>query len=267
MSGELRERAERHCRVVTVRNRDGRGGCNDRQRRAREHAVSFTRTARSGVHRRRVRAAQCAPLLAHRDRERHAAAPADPARPRWRCAAGRPGRGDGASREGGTVTVRNPCLSGGAIEIFLEPVLPAPRVPWPATPRSSWPPEPRPRARIGDRRRAGHRGRGPLPRPADLALVVAVTGRTRSRSGGPGSSRPAGHRALASPSVPWPCQPSSAPRVSPRSWCDALDAPVGIDIAARTPGEIALSILARIIAVRRRAPVGAPASAVDPSAA
>ena len=30
--------------------------------------------------------------------------------------------------EDGAVTVRNPCLSGGAIEIFLEPVLPAPRV-------------------------------------------------------------------------------------------------------------------------------------------
>ena len=30
--------------------------------------------------------------------------------------------------EDGTVTVQNPCLSGGAIEVFLEPVLPAPRV-------------------------------------------------------------------------------------------------------------------------------------------
>ena len=45
---------------------------------------------------------------------------------------------------------------------------------------------------------------------------------------------------------------------------DALDAPAGIDIGARTPAEIALSILARIIAVRRSAPVRAPASAVDP---
>ena len=32
------------------------------------------------------------------------------------------------SDEDGTVTVQNPCLSGGAIEVFLEPVLPAPRV-------------------------------------------------------------------------------------------------------------------------------------------
>ena len=28
----------------------------------------------------------------------------------------------------GTATVQNPCLSGGAIEVFLEPVLPAPRI-------------------------------------------------------------------------------------------------------------------------------------------
>ena len=31
-------------------------------------------------------------------------------------------------REEGAVTVTNHCLSGGAIEVFLEPVLPAPRV-------------------------------------------------------------------------------------------------------------------------------------------
>ena len=31
-------------------------------------------------------------------------------------------------RDEGSVTVRNPCLSGGAIEVFLEPTLPAPRV-------------------------------------------------------------------------------------------------------------------------------------------
>jgi xanthine dehydrogenase accessory factor len=32
------------------------------------------------------------------------------------------------STEEGSVTVKNTCLSGGAIEVFLEPVLPAPRV-------------------------------------------------------------------------------------------------------------------------------------------
>ena len=45
---------------------------------------------------------------------------------------------------------------------------------------------------------------------------------------------------------------------------EAIETPAGIDIGARTPAEIALSILARIVAVRRSAAVQAPASAVDP---
>src|SRR4051794_19183364 len=35
---------------------------------------------------------------------------------------------DGAPAQEGAVTVQNPCLSGGALEIFLEPHLPSPRV-------------------------------------------------------------------------------------------------------------------------------------------
>src|SRR4051794_41928923 len=38
-----------------------------------------------------------------------------------------PGEVAGASEEG-AVTVANPCLSGGSVEIFLEPRVPAPRV-------------------------------------------------------------------------------------------------------------------------------------------
>ena len=40
----------------------------------------------------------------------------------------RRGPAEAASREEGAVTVANHCLSGGAIEVFLEPALPAPRV-------------------------------------------------------------------------------------------------------------------------------------------
>ena len=36
--------------------------------------------------------------------------------------------GEEVSREDGAVTVQNPCLSGGAIEVFLEPILRAPRI-------------------------------------------------------------------------------------------------------------------------------------------
>ncbi len=39
-----------------------------------------------------------------------------------------PGTGREIPVEDGAVTAQNPCLSGGSIEIFLEPVLPAPRL-------------------------------------------------------------------------------------------------------------------------------------------
>ena len=39
-----------------------------------------------------------------------------------------PGEDTPQSTEEGAVTVANPCLSGGAVEIFLEPRVPAPRV-------------------------------------------------------------------------------------------------------------------------------------------
>ncbi len=46
---------------------------------------------------------------------------------------------------------------------------------------------------------------------------------------------------------------------------ELIDVPAGIDIGARTAAEIALSILAKIVAVRRAAPA-APASAPAPLA-
>ena len=101
--------------------------------------------------------------------------------------------------EEGAVTVENPCLSGGAIEIFLEPV-----VPRAAGARGG---------RHADRRRrwCGSEPSWALdavavagdelePRPDDLALVVAAHGRdelhalrTRPRSG-PALRRPGGQR-------------------------------------------------------------------------
>jgi xanthine dehydrogenase accessory factor len=170
--------------------------------------------------------------------------------------------------EEGAVTVANPCLSGGSVEIFLEPRVPAPRV-----------------LVVGETPIAAAladlgtplgfavtqaTGADADPRPDDAALVVASHGRgeepaleTALRLGIPYvgliASRRRGAAVLASLDV------SDEQRARVRT-------PAGLDIGARTAPEIALSVLAEIVQERRAGqrphPVAAgstgPASAVDP---
>jgi len=156
---------------------------------------------------------------------------------------------DGVS-EDGAMTVQNPCLSGGAIEVFLEPVLPAPRV-----------------LVVGDTPIAGAVRRlgaelgldvvrvedGVLePASDDLALVVAAHGRDELHTL---------RRGLESglPYVGLVASPKRGAGVLAELRADGvgeallelIDVPAGLDLGARTPAEIALSILARIVAVRR----------------
>lgn len=173
------------------------------------------------------------------------------------------GAGDAAevSREDGAVTVQNPCLSGGAIEVFLEPILRAPRI-----------------LVEGDTpiARALHRmgpelglevvavGEEFEVRSDDLALVVAGHGREEL-----GALRRGLDAAL-----PYIALVASRRRGQgvigelrgdgvPDPMLERIDTPAGLDIGARTPAEVALSILARIVAVRRGK--SAPATtAVDP---
>jgi xanthine dehydrogenase accessory factor len=152
--------------------------------------------------------------------------------------------------EEGTVTVQNPCLSGGAIEVFLEPVLPAPRV-----------------LVVGDTPIAGavlrlgaevgfdavHVDGSELqPRAGDLALVVAGHGRDELHT----------LRLGLEAGLPYVGLVASRKRGDgvlgelrgdgvPETLLQRIDVPAGLDIGARTPSEIALSILARIIEVRR----------------
>jgi len=154
------------------------------------------------------------------------------------------------SREEGAVTVQNTCLSGGAIEIFLDPVLPAPRVlvvgdsPVADAIRSLG-------AQLGLDLIAVDRGT-PDPARGDLALVVAAHGRDELHTLRRGlearlpyvglvASRRRGAGAL---------DALRADGVSERELA-LIDVPAGVDIGSRTPPEIALSILAAIVAVRR----------------
>jgi xanthine dehydrogenase accessory factor len=168
----------------------------------------------------------------------------------------------GGEEERGVVTVQNPCLSGGMIEVFLEPVVPAPRVLVEGDMPIS-----QALLRLGGEfglDMVGVVGGEFEPRPDDLALVVAGHGREELpalRAGleagmpyvGLVASRRRGQGVLGE---------LRGDGVAPE-LLERIDTPAGLDIGARTPEEIALSILAKIVAVRR-APRTAPVTAVDP---
>jgi xanthine dehydrogenase accessory factor len=153
-----------------------------------------------------------------------------------------PGDGEGDAIDG-AVIVHNPCISGGALEIFLEPHLPAPRM-----------------HVIGDTpiaRALGELARGlgydvmagGEPSSDDAALVVASHGRDEE------------HALATALDVGVPYVGLVASRRRGTAVVAGLEVsdddksrvhtPAGLDIGARTPEEIALSILAEIVATRR----------------
>ena len=170
------------------------------------------------------------------------------------------------SNEEGAVTVENTCLSGGEIEIFLEPVLPAPRVlvvgdsPIAAAVRSLG-------VELG-LELVTVEGGAPEPAPDDLALVVATHGRDELHT----------LRRALEHGVPYVGLVASPKRGAgvladlrvdgvPEEHLELIDVPAGIDIGARTPAEIALTILAAIVAVRRGERAAAPDRAYVPAPA
>jgi xanthine dehydrogenase accessory factor len=179
-----------------------------------------------------------------------------------------PGEAPPRSSEEGAVTVANPCLSGGAVEIFLEPRVPAPRV---LVVGES--PIAEALARLGGA--LGYAvelvaGEDAAPRADDAALVVASHGR---------DEEPALTAALR---LGVPYVGLIASRIRGASVLAALDvpdeqrarvhSPAGLDIGGRTAPEIALSVLAQIVQERRSAErhgapavqSAEPARAVDP---
>ena len=147
------------------------------------------------------------------------------------------------------VTVVNPCLSGGALEIFLEPRLPAPLL-----------------AVVGTT-------------PIADAVATRRTARLRDRVARPADDHRQARPRSSSPATGGDEAARSAPRWTPgvgfvglvasrRRGAAVLDelgltdderarvhTPVGLDIGARTAEEIALSIMAEVVrAIRRGGP-------------
>jgi xanthine dehydrogenase accessory factor len=187
-----------------------------------------------------------------------------------------PEAGDGAvgpSAGPGAVVVHNPCLSGGTLEIFLEPFVPATLVVVHGD-------APIARAIAGLAERLGYavdtavvgdddgaggpHGVAKIPPDAD-AVVVASHGHDEG----------AVLRAALDDGVPYIGLVASHRRGT--GVLDALDltpeerarvrTPAGLDIGARTPEEVALSILAEIVSVRPRHEGSSSDSAPAPSAA
>lgn len=160
--------------------------------------------------------------------------------------------------EEGAVTVANPCLSGGALDVFLEPMLPPPLV-------HVLGDAPVARALVALGEPLGYEvvatvdPAAPIP-PDAVAVVVASHGHDEEpvlaaalRAGVPYvalvASRRRGAAVLSSLDVD----------------ASAVHSPAGLDIGARTAPEVALSILAEIIATRPRA--APPPPVVPPTAA
>lgn len=166
-----------------------------------------------------------------------------------------PTEGDDVEVEG-VRTVNNPCLSGGTLEIFMEAVIPPVLV-------SVFGESPVARAmlRVGAALdfdvRAGTDPAAPIPSDT-TAVLVASHGRDEE----------AALRAACAAKVPYVALVASPKRAAAvlalldvgEADRAAVRAPAGLDIGARTPEEIALSVYAEIVARRPRPVAPNPAT-------
>ncbi len=163
-----------------------------------------------------------------------------------------------APEQPGALTVHNPCLSGGSLEIFLEPWIPPPLIVVQGD------------APVARALRAVGAAAGFATEPAGsrlphdaTAVIAASHGREDEaavlveavRADVPYIGLIASHRRAAG--VLGALDLTDAER-------DRIHGPAGLDIGARTPEEIALSVLAEIVSLRPRIPTSPPSDSSVP---
>jgi xanthine dehydrogenase accessory factor len=165
-----------------------------------------------------------------------------------------PGDGEPCPHDG-VIVAHNPCLSGGSLEIFLEPQLAAPRIVVVGD-------TPIARAVEDVARAAGYDVvRDTEPQASDAALIVASHGSdeevalVRALEAGVGyvglvASRRRGSAVRESLDVP-------------EALRAMVHTPAGLDIGARAPTDVAIAILAELVAERTAHPP-VSTTAVDP---
>jgi xanthine dehydrogenase accessory factor len=168
--------------------------------------------------------------------------------------------------EEAVVTVENPCLSGGAIEVFLEPAPPVPRV-----------------LVVGETPAAGallrmgkelglemvaSDGHQPEPASGDLALIVATHGRDELPALRRGLEYGVAYVGLVASEKRGAgvLEELRADGVG-QELLERIDVPAGIPIGSHSGAEIALSVLAKIVSVRRGAATPEPGSIRSPAEA
>jgi xanthine dehydrogenase accessory factor len=155
----------------------------------------------------------------------------------------------------GLVTVGNPCLSGGALEIFLEAVLPPPLV-------HVFGDAPVARALVAVGSALGYAAAATTdpaaPIPPDAAAVV-VASHGRDEEAVLGAALRAGVPYVGLVASPRRGAAVVAALDVPDADRARVHTPAGLDIGARGAAEIALSVYAEIVAERSRRPAGAPA--------
>jgi xanthine dehydrogenase accessory factor len=165
------------------------------------------------------------------------------------------------AEQAGKLVVHNPCLSGGTLEVFMEPVMPAPTIVVVGT------------APVADALRslAGNLGWHVDEQEAP-ETPAAMTGATAVVVASHGRHEETALTAALDADVPYVGLVASRKRaevvIGSLDRCSGhtsrIHSPAGLDIGARTPAEIALSIMSEIVSLRPR-PSGRPVVEAAPT--